>query len=172
MSKRLKLINNDWNFLVLFHCVQISIFFCHSTQKEIHQSERECRFSSANHISPFRTIFFSPGSPKKMASDSSDTTVKVPHMGWLPNFPVRYLRNRTMMGQGYGATQTRIIRENNPTMRYSIVCWTLCASFLSISNTYPAFRSIRNNGFQQQCGNVSIIELPLTDEAWEQKVKV
>ena len=92
--------------------------------------------------------------------DDDSKRIKVPHMGFLSNFPVRYLRTRTMMGQGYGATQTRIIRENNETMQY--VCLTLCAPFLSISNTHPAFRSIVNNGFLQQLGHISIIELSLT----------
>ena len=102
--------------------------------------------------------------------DVSSKRVTVPHMGFLSNFPVRYLRTRTMMGQGYGATQTRIIRDNNETMKY--VCLTLCAPFLSISNTHPAFRSIVSNGFLQQLGHVSIIELPVTDEEWKKRVEV
>ena len=76
--------------------------------------------------------FFLAGTRKTRMDDASPKRIKVPHMGFLHKFPVRYLRTRTMMGQGYGATQTRIIRENNETMQY--VCLTLCAPFLSISH--------------------------------------
>ena len=42
----------------------------------------------------------------------------VPHMGMLNNFPVKYLRQRAMVGSAKGGTQTRMIREGNETMRY------------------------------------------------------
>ena len=43
--------------------------------------------------------------------------IDVPFMGYLHNFPAKYLRTRQMIGQGRGATQTRFIRDNKETMR-------------------------------------------------------
>jgi hypothetical protein len=51
-----------------------------------------------------------------------DNDMVVPVLAQLLNFPARLLNNRSMMGTDKRATQTRLIRDENPTMMYNLSC--------------------------------------------------
>ena len=53
-------------------------------------------------------------------------TSQIQCVGFLNRFPVKYLKERGMMALGNQATQTRIVRPGNDTMRYTIFRRTLC----------------------------------------------
>ena len=109
----------------MFPLTQTFILICDFMIKKNHQCQRERQLASTNQSSRHRPYFFCHLCTMKEASPTRKKVI-VPHMGMLRNFPVKYLRQRAMVGAAKGGTQTRMIREGNETMRYNIVCWTLC----------------------------------------------